>query len=412
MAEQRYDSAARARRLGVGPLAPHIDGFSALLAQDGYAPATVRGKRQLIDELSRWLHYRKLQAADLDEQRLTLFLGYRARRHGTRRGDAPTCQQLLGFLRGVGCTPPAAEDLDTTALGRIERDFAQFLRAERGLKPVTVADYWRTVRRFLLQRFGPEECRLNELCLQDITRFIVERARHVRRSYAQSMVTALRSFLRFLQQRGTITADLAAALPTVANWRLSHLPKALPPEQVERLLRCCERNTLTGQRDYAILLLLARLGLRGGEIVAITLDDLDWEAGEFIVRGKGDRRERLPLPQEVGAALAIYLRDVRPPCSTRRVFIRMKAPHCGFSSAAAVCDVVRRALRRADLDPAFKGAHLLRHSLATNMLRRGASLEQIGQLLRHCQPNTTQIYAKVDIEALRRIAPPWPGAAS
>jgi site-specific recombinase XerD len=152
--------------------------------------------------------------------------------------------------------------------------------------------------------------------------------------------------------------------------------------------------------------------LRAGEIVAMSLDDLDWEAGEFIVRGKGDRLERLPLPRDVGAALAHYLRYVRPPCSSRRVFIRMKAPHCGLSGSAAICDVVRRALWRAELDPHFKGAHLLRHSLATNMLRRGASLEQIGQLLRHRQANTTQIYAKVDIQALRGITLPWPGGAS
>ena len=411
MVERYCDSSARAQRLRVGPLAPHIDGFAALLTQEGYAQVSVRGKLQLLDKLSRWLKRRKLQAADLGEQLLSLFLTCR-RRSGPRRGDAATCRQLLGFLRGLGCIPIAPVQIDTTSLARIEQDFARFLSAERGLKSVTIADYVRTVRRFLLQRFGQEECRVDELCLQDINRFILDRARHVRRSYAQSMVTALRSFMRFLQQRGTITADIAAAVPTVANWRLSHLPKTLTAAQVERLLTCCDRNTPTGQRDYAILLLLARLGLRAGEVVAMTLDDLDWEAGEFIVRGKGDRLERLPLPQDVGAALVHYLRHVRPACSTRRVFIRMKAPHCGFAGAVAICNVVRRALWRADLDPEFKGAHLLRHSLATNMLRRGASLGQIGQLLRHCHPNTTQIYAKVDIEALRGIALPWPGGAS
>lgn len=355
MVERYCDDTAPAQRLRVDLLASHIDGFAALLTQEGYAPATVRGKRQLVDDLSRWLKRRKLQAEDLDEQRLNLFLTYRAGRYSTRRGDAATCRQVLRFLRGLGCIPMAPEEIDTTPLGRIEQDFARFLRAERGLKSVTVADYLRTMRNFLLQRFGQKECRLHELCLQDINRFILDRARHVRRSYAQSMVTALRSFLRFLQQRGTITADIAAAVPTVANWRLSHLPKALTTAQVERLLRCCDRDTPTGQRDYAILLLLARLGLRAGEIVAMTLDDLDWEAGEFIVRGKGDRRERLPLPQDVGAALAHYLRHVRPSCSTRRVFIRVKAPHCGFAGAAAICDVVRRALWRAELDPSSKG---------------------------------------------------------
>lgn len=412
MLERCGDTTRQTRHAQEGPLAPHADAFGARLEQEGYAPATVREKRQLHDDLSRWLKRHKLHAADLDEQRLRLFLRSRARRHRTRRGDAATCRQLVGFLRRLGCISTAVAEIDTTALGRIEQDFTRFLSAERGLKPVTITAYLRTVRCFLLQRFGQEEFRLDALCLQDINRFILDRARQVRRRYAQSMVTALRSFLRYLQQRGAITADIAAGVSGVANWRLSHLPKALTPAQVERLLRCCDRSTPTGQRDYAILLLLARLGLRAGEIVAMSLDDLDWQAGEFIVRGKGDRRERMPLPRDVGAALAHYLRYVRPPCSSRRVFIRMKAPHCGFSSAAAICDVVRRALWRAELDPDFKGAHLLRHSLATNMLRRGASLEQIGQLLRHRQANTTQIYAKVDIEALRAIALPWPGGAS
>jgi len=412
MLEQCGATTRQAQHAQVGPLAPHADAFRALLEQEGYAPTTVREKRQLLDDLSCWLGRRKLHAADLDEQRLRLFLRSRARRPGTRRGDAATCRQLVGFLRRLGCTPTAPEQIDTTVLGRIEQDFARFLSAQRGLKPVTVAAYLRTVRCFLLQRFGQDEFRLDALCLQDVNRFILDRARHVRRGYAKSMVTALRSFLRYLQQCGAITADIAAGVPGVANWRLSHLPKALTPVQVERLLRCCDRNTSVGRRDYAILLLLARLGLRAGEVVAMSLDDLDWEAGEFIVRGNGDRLERMPLPRDVGAALAHYLRYGRPPCSSRHVFIRMRAPHCGFSGAAAICDVVRRALWRAELDPDFKGAHLLRHSLATNMLRRGASLEQIGQLLRHSQANTTQIYAKVNIEALRAIALPWPGGAS
>lgn len=406
----RYSNgAARVER--VDPLGSHVDGFATLLARDGYAPSTVQGKLQLLVELSRWLKRRNLATADLDEKRLNLFLTYR-RRHGARRGDASTARQLLAHLRGTGCIPTPPESAVDTPLSRIQRDFARFLSAERGLKPVTVVDYLRTVRRFLLDRFGREEPRLDALCAHDVEQFIVQRARSVRRSYAKVMVTALRSFLRFLQQRGAITTDLAAAVPTVANWRLSHLPKSLAAEQVARLLACCNRSAPAGQRDYAILLLLARLGLRAGEVVAMTLDDLDWEAGEFLVHGKGDRVERMPLPQDVGAAVVDYLRHGRPRCSTRRVFIRIKAPHRGFAGAAAICDVLRRALARAGLDPEFKGAHLLRHSLATDLLRRGASLDEIGQLLRHCHPNTTQIYAKVDIDALRGISLPWPGGRS
>jgi integrase/recombinase XerD len=198
----------------------------------------------------------------------------------------------------------------------------------------------------------------------------------------------------------------------VAGWHLAHLPKALPAEQVERLLASCDRGTPTGRRDYAILMLLARLGLRGGEVSALTLESIDWECGEIVVHGKGQRLARLPLPADVGSALADYLRQDRPACSTRRVFIRVQAPRRGFISPSVICCIVRRALKRAGLTPVFKGAHLLRHSLATDPLRRGASLVEIGQLLRHSQPNTTQIYAKADIGALRTIALPWPGVAS
>jgi site-specific recombinase XerD len=223
------------------------------------------------------------------------------------------------------------------------------------------------------------------------------------------MATALRSFFRFLRQRGDITNDLAGAIPAMTNWRLTGLPRSLGPEQVEALLDSCDQDTALGQRDYAILLLLARLGLRSGEVVALTLDDLDWDSGTLIVHGKGERQERLPLPEDVGEAVANYLRQSRPHCVTRRVFIRLHAPHRGFSSSVAIDDVVRRALERTGLDPDQKGAHLLRHSLATRLLGSGASLEQIAQLLRHAHPQTTEIYAKVDLKALRALAQPWPG---
>jgi site-specific recombinase XerD len=275
-----------------------------------------------------------------------------------------------------------------------------------------VSDYSHTARDFLDYRFGGLALHLERLRARDLHNFVLREIRRVSRSHGKGAVAALRSFLRFLLQRGAIQTDLARTLPGVATWRLSHLPKSLPPEQVEQLLACCDRSTPTGKRDYAILLLLARLGLRGGEVLTMTLEDLDWERSEIVVRGKGQRLERLPLPAEVGAALACYLRDVRPARATRRVFIRMKAPLRGFAGPSAIGCIVRRALRRAGLNPELKGAHLLRHSLATNLLRQGASLSEIGQLLRHRQPTTTQIYAKVDIAALRGIALPWPRGAT
>ncbi|MEX4005481.1 site-specific integrase [Paraburkholderia sp. EG285A] len=319
--------------------------------------------------------------------------------------------QLLAYLRNHGDVASAVQQIDRTASACLIRAFEEFLSTERGLSRSTVVHYLTVIQRFLNERFGRKVPHVDRLRPQDIHNFILHEIQRVSRSHGKQVITALRSFLRFLLQRGAIQTDLACALPGVACWRLSHLPKSLPPDQVELLLACCDRSTPVGERDYAILLLLARLGLRGGEVLTMTLDDLDWERGEIVVRGKGQRLERLPMPSDVGAALASYLCDVRPACATRRVFIRMKAPHQGLA-VAAICCIVRRALGRAGLDPEFKGAHLLRHSLATNLLRRGATLGEIGQLLRHRQPITTQIYAKVDIAALRDIALPWPGGAS
>jgi site-specific recombinase XerD len=316
---------------------------------------------------------------------------------------------LLDYLRELGSIPPPSKVVDSTPLGRIKSDFTHYLVAERGLSAATVINYNPTVHRFLKERFSVEEVELSELSPRDVHRFLLRHAPRVSRGRAKLMATALRSFFRFLRQRGDITSDLASAIPATTNWRLTGLPLSLGPEQVEALLDSCDQDTALGQRDYAILLLLARLGLRAGEVVALTLDDLDWETGTLIVHGKGKRQERLPLPEDVGAAVANYLRGSRPRCASRRVFIRLQAPHRGFSSSVAIDNVVRRALARTGLDPEKKGAHLLRHSLATRLLGSGASLEQIAQLLRHAHPQTTEIYAKVDLRALRALAQPWPG---
>jgi site-specific recombinase XerD len=228
---------------------------------------------------------------------------------------------------------------------------------------------------------------------------------------AQTIVNALRSFFRYLSQRGEIAIDLATAVPTVARWQFSEIPKFLQPEQVKQILESCDRSTRTGKRNYAILLLMSRLGLRAGEIVHMELNDILWEAGEIIVKGKSSRDEKLPLPHDVGQAIATYLRNVRPHCSSRRLFIRMVAPLRGFSSSVNVCTIVRRSLVQAGINTDFKGAHLFRHTLATNMLRGGANIAEIGEILRHQDPNATEIYIKVDFTSLRAIAQPWPGGA-
>jgi site-specific recombinase XerD len=395
----------------VGPLECCIKGFVAELSRQGYAPTTIRAKCDLLADLSRWLDRRKLSLAALDDHWLRQFQASRRRRDQRRRGDAATVQQLLQYLREHGHTAPAVQAIDLRPAALVLRDYEAFLHSERGLSTATVVSYLPVVRRFLQERFGRKALRLEKLRARDLHRFVVREIQRVSRTHGKNTVTALRSFLRFLLMRDAIQTDLACTLPGVATWRLSHLPRSLLPEQVERLLASCDLGSPSGKRDYAILLLLARLGLRGGEVLNMALEDLDWERGELVVRGKGPRLERLPLPADVGAAVARYLYEVRPPCATRRVFVRMKAPYQGLARSG-VCCVVRRALTRAGLNPEHKGGHLLRHSLATNLLRRGASLSEIGQLLRHRQPTTTQIYAKVDIEALRGIALPWPGRRS
>jgi site-specific recombinase XerD len=397
------------KRLHFGPLGTHIDSFAQILEVQGYKRSTAKYKITIIADFSRWLDQQGVSATDLDEITLNKFLLYRGRRGSIFKSEPPTLQKFLKSLRETGVVPDAVRVDDDSKLKRIECGFAKYLAQERGLEQITIDTYLPIAGRFLSDQFGTGPIVLNGLFPNDIVRFILRYTETVSTKRAQLIVCSLRSFFRFLYQRGETAIDLSPSALTVANWRLSELPKFLEPEQVERLLQSCNQDSLVGQRDYVILLLLARLGLRAGDVVHMTLDDIDWEVGQFIVCGKSHRQERLPLPQDVGEALVRYLCDGRPPCSSRRVFIRIKAPHKGFSSSVAICNIVRRALIRAKLDPAFKGSHLLRHSLATQMLRAGASLAEIGEILRHQRLDTTQIYAKVDLVTLRALAQPWPG---
>jgi len=392
-------------------LARDLDGFVADLAEQGYAHGTIAHKLRLVRHLSFWLESEGLGAEALDEGRLETFSLTRGSRR-VPQGEAATGRQLLTHLRREGRIPEAHEETDSAdAISRLERTYEHFLVNERGLSAVTIGKYLAVVRAFLTERFGTGAVALETLVARDVNRFIVRHSEGFARSHAKHLATALRSFLRHLHQRGDIAVDLAGAIPTVTNWRLSELPKSLPPEKVELVLASCDKSTAIGRRDHAVLLLLARLGLRGGEVATLTLDHFDWDNGLVTIAGKGQRCQALPLPEEVGRAVAAYLRDGRPACATRRVFVRAVAPYRGFSSTMAVCDIVRRALARASIDVPLKGAHLLRRSLACGMLRNGASLEEIGQILRHRHPETTQIYAKVDLEALRTLAPAWPGGA-
>ena len=409
MLDQLLGDPLWAERLGDNPLAPQLASFAASLRDGGYRQSTVQAKLRLLLELGQWLGRNDLPVGALEEGLVGAFLEERRQEGRCAGSQAASAHQFLEHLRShrvvAAARPPV---LAQSALESLLGQYEEHLRAERGLSTATVVNYLPLVRRFLRERFGEGPLLLRELTPADSSRFILAHAPSMSGGRAKLLVTALRSFFRFLLEHGQIELDLAASVPTTANWRLSTVPRYLAAEEIERLLGSVDRTTTSGRRNYAVLLLLARLGLRAGEVVSLELEDIDWRAGEILVRGKGLLYDRLPLAPEVGEALAAYLHADRPRSPTRRVFMCRKAPWRGFAGASTVSSIVRRALARADLHPPNQGAHLLRHSLATGMLNRGASLAEIGELLRHRAASSTEIYAKVDVRALRLLAQPWP----
>ena len=390
------------------PLLVQVLPFADSLMESGYAGTTIQSKLGLLIDLGEWLRRRGLAVKDLDERRIETFITDSRRNGLLRRGDRTTLRQLLDHLREHHVVQRVTPTCDVSPLAAILDRYEKHLRSERGLTTATIINYLPFARKFLSDRFGEGPFLLKVVRPCDISGFILRHVRTMSCRRAQLMTTAFRSFFRFLFQRGELQVDLAPSIPTVADWRLSTLPRYITAEEVIRVLGSCDRHTATGRRDYALLLLLARLGLRAGEIVAMQLEDIDWRSGEILVRGKGLLYDRMPLPVDVGQALAVYLRHDRPSSKTRRVFVCRKAPQRGFSGPSTVSTIVRRALDRAGLHPGFKGAHLLRHSLATSMIRSGASMSEIGEILRHRSPSTTEIYAKLDFEGLRSLAQPWP----
>lgn len=393
-------------RLRVGPLAPYLDAYLKRIEQEGFLPSSVPMQMYGIARFSNWLHTRQPDLHLLDEATIERFL--RRDQNVVHGAESAPVRRFLAMLReiGVAAAKPPEPISDQR---RFFDEYRRYLLQERGLTEATLVNYVPFAEQLLSNRFGQSDISLTELTATDITKFLQKRAQQLSRGRAKLLVTALRSFLRYLRHQGEISLDLAGCVPPVAIWSLSTVPKFLPAGSVQRVLDGCERNTPDGKRNYAVLLLLARLGLRACEVVALDLEDIDWDHGRLIVRCKGGRWAQMPLPSDVGEAIAIYLRSGRPRCVCRRVFLRHRAPIRGFAHSITVSTIVRRALIRTGIDSARKGAHLFRHTLATDLLRQGASLDEIGELLRHRSPNTTAVYAKVDLTALRTLALPWPG---
>jgi site-specific recombinase XerD len=391
-----------------GPLSLYINPYLAQLREQGYAVGSLYEQVHILKLCDRWMKRTGREVRDLDEAAMRDCLRLVSRRGYGKNAGASTLRRLLAMLRQMGATPAAVTTLPSPA-EQLTCAYARFLLRERNLSCKTAAWHRRFVSRFLCERFAHAQCNPSKLCAVDVAAFV---QRHVKRGgpeEAKSLLAAMRSFLRYLHYKGLIDSDLSLAVPKVARWSFSTVPKNLSADQVREVLRHCDQSTALGRRDYAILLLLARLGLRAGEVVRLNLEDIDWESARITVRGKGGKWAQLPLPADVARVMARYLRRDRLRCTCRRVFIRDYAPVGGFNSSGAIARIVKRAITRAGVASARKGAHLLRHSLATDMLRKGASLDEIGEVLRHKSPDTTAIYAKVDINSLRALALPWPG---
>lgn len=394
-----------------GPLASIVKDYAALLSQQGFTRQYARLQLRFLSDLNQWLLEHRLQISDLSKSTLHQYLRSRHQRFRPRRDDQSILRRLLQLLHTQGFLPEEAPDSQSLVNPHqsLEEDFDRYLVEERGLSMATLINYRPFVQRFLSAQFGVKPVCFADLNAGNVIRFIQNQAPDLSPKRAGLMVSALRSFFRYLRHRGDIAIDLAACVPPIANWQFSSLPKFLQYHQVQQILSQCDRRTARGRRDYAILLLLARLGLRACEIVSMTLDDIHWQAGEITIKGKGKRIALLPLPPDVGRAIADYLKKDRPVCFTRHVFIRMKAPRREFAGSQAISTIVARSLKRARIDSPYKGAHLFRHTLATQMLGQGSSLGDIGLLLRHRSLNTTTLYAKVDLTALRALAQSWPG---
>ncbi|MGO9190797.1 MAG: tyrosine-type recombinase/integrase [Streptosporangiaceae bacterium] len=391
-----------------GPLAPYAPGLAGELARLGFTELSARCQLALAAHLSRWLAAAGLDTASLTTAVVDAYLaarraaGYSA--YLTPKALAP----LLGYLRGLGAAPQPAVPAPQTWAEELVDGYRRWLLTERGLGVKVARGYVDSVRPFVAVHAAGGEAGLRDLGAGDVTAFLTAGSRRLAPKTVQRLATALRSLLRFWHLQGLISGPLDQAVPKVAN-RRPGLPRPLESRQVRALLASCDGGTAAGRRDLAMLTLLARMGLRAGEVAGLRLDDIDWRLGEITIAGKGNRRDKLPLPADAGEAVAVYLQHGRPSTALdRSVFIRIKAPHRGLTSGG-VTQAVAAAARRAGLGTIY--AHRLRHSAASAMLAQGGSLAEIGQVLRHRRPHTTAAYTKVNIEALRALARPWPGVS-
>ncbi len=400
--------ASRLSRVVVtGPLVPFVETYRRELRRRGYAPRSAVSELRQVARLSRWLDDRDLAPARLNRERVEEFLDFQ-RANGRHRSEwsRPGLCCLLEVLESLGELEheerPVASPSET-----LLASFETYLLTERALAPGTVRGYVDHARRFL--GWLPAGTSLAEVNASNVTGALRREAAAVSVAATQYFRSGLRAFLRFCFTEGLVAVDLSDAALAVTGRRRSSLPRGIEPEAARALLGACDRRTALGRRDYAVLITLLRLGLRAGEVARLRLDDLDWRAGELVVHGKSARHDRLPLPVDVGEAISAYLRRGRPRSDRREVFLRARAPFEPIATGT-VGSTVRRACRRAGITEV--GPHRLRHTVACEMVRAHVPLVEIAQVLRHKSLQSTAIYTRVDLDALRELAAPWPGGAS
>ena len=410
--QESYESARAIVRAAQGPLFPHLEAYVSSLIEQQYSAHSVCMKVRCARGFSKWLARQRIDARDADEQAVAAYHRDRGSARRVWRDELHALGHLLIFLRERDAIREPTSVREVAPAERFVHRFKEHLLRVRGLAAHTISMYAAWARRFLTEQLSSEASDLHTLRAADVLAFVQRQSRSHQPGELKRMTTALRSFLTFAQFAGQVESGIVAAVPSVASWTSTPaLPRAISAEHARRALDACDRRTAIGRRDYAVLLLLARLGLRAGEVVTLMLDDMDWDAGRVRVRGKGGREAWMPLPTDVGQAIAAYLQHGRPNAPDRHLFLRASAPIRGLKNGIAVGSIVAHALRRAGIDTPRRGAHQFRHALATQMLRRGASLAEIGELLRHRSPQTTALYARVDLAALRALALPWPGVA-
>jgi site-specific recombinase XerD len=398
-----------------GPFAPFLQSYSIFLVDQGFSQVAFYNKTFVVSQFSRWLKGRNITLGEVTAEHERAFLRYSARRRRPKSGDSLALTDFRRWLQdnrvAAYRTPDPAKQ---SGAHRLLQEYSSFLQRERGLAATTIQQYVWTVGRFLRSTYGAHRVDLSFLRAKDVTDYVQLFAAGGRTfAKGKNITWALRSFLRFARYRGHTNTDLAAAVPAVAGWSMTSIPRAMPLKDVRRVLQQSkQRRTAVGLRDRAILLLLARLGLRAQEVSLLELADIDWISGCLRVSGKGREERPMPMPFDVGEAIAAYLRKGRQTTSCRRVFLRARAPVRGLAGRGAILAIVKRALAHAGVVSVTKGAHQFRHALATEMLRQGLNLTEIGQLLRHGSPDVTRRYAKVDLTSLRDVALPWPAGLS